>query len=198
MRQASSWRKQCGTEGEGRVHGSGTRSFTGVRNAGLTHRRNHADPLVFLLFISEMPVASHMNIVRNWDSLGDAHLVKYAGVRFETEGMLQIWRKCTCLSPWACSLWRMPVPAEVICKSPRLSTSVFPMESSLQDHIENASKTYCAKDSLSQFSGNDIGEYLKLTMAVGPETGMGLDTVLVHDTEAPKLRVPRVVIACAK
>lgn len=58
-------------------------------------------------------------------------------------------------------------------------------------------QTYCTKGSLSQFSGNNIGEYLKLTMAVSPETGMGVDAVLVHDTEAPKLRVLRIVIACA-
>jgi hypothetical protein len=55
---------------------------------------------------------------------------------------------------------------------------------------------YCAEHSLLQFSGNDIGEYLKLAMAVGPKSGMGIDAVLVQDTEAPKLRMPRVVITC--
>jgi hypothetical protein len=47
-----------------------------------------------------------------------------------------------------------------------------------------------------QLSRNDIREYLKLAMAVGTESGMGVDTVLVQDTEAPKLRMPRVVIIC--
>lgn len=136
MGQASSRRKKCGTEGEGRVHGSGTGSFTSVRNAGLSHRRNHAHPLVFLLFIGEVPVALYIRRGISEESTGGAHLVKYAGVRFETEGLLQIWRKCTCLSPLACSLWRMPVPAEVICKSPRLRTSVLPMESLLQGRVK--------------------------------------------------------------
>ena len=56
---------------------------------------------------------------------------------------------------------------------------------------------YCTRGSLSQFSGNNIGEYLKLAMAVGPETGVGLDAVLVQDTEAPKFRVLKIGIACA-
>ena len=57
-------------------------------------------------------------------------------------------------------------------------------------------QTHCTEHSLLQFSGNNVREYLKLAMAVGPETRVGLDTVLVQDTEAPKLRMLRVEITC--
>jgi hypothetical protein len=57
-------------------------------------------------------------------------------------------------------------------------------------------KTHYTKDLLLQFSGNNIGEYLKLAMAVCPETSVGIDTILVQDTEASKLSMLRIVIAC--
>ena len=191
--QALSWRQQCGMEGKGRVDGSRARSFTSVRNASLSRWRYHAHPLIFLLLVSEVPIYHQINEIGTKQGRYSPGEVCGLEVRdrrlapdleemylFVPVGVLAMADASTCRGHLqVAALEHLSVAHGVVTTG------------SCQKH-----KTHCAKDLLLQFSGNNVGEYLKLAMAVCPETLVGFDTILVQDTEASKLSMLRIVIAC--
>ena len=89
----------------------------------------------------------------------------------------------------------MPVPAEVICTSPRFKTSRLPMESALLVSRQRQLRVGHALCLLLKLSRDDIREDLVFAVRMCTEAGLGLDTVLVQDSERTELRVFAVAVA---
>lgn len=84
------------------------------------------------------------------------------------------------------SPWTIPVPAEVICRSPRFNVSTLPIESECLPKEEVSIRVFgfygpylCSLDG----SIDNVGENLKLAVGMRRESLQGRDTILIDDPQ---------------
>ena len=89
----------------------------------------------------------------------------------------------------------MPVPADVIWRSPRFSTSRLPIESWLRAHQHTRWRLGReGGHSLLELAGDDVGEDLELAVRVRAEARLRLDAVLVQHAQASELVVSCIAV----